>query len=392
MTPDVTLTKNFLVDSYPDRGLDFVCGEGNYLIDAAGARYLDLGGNYGVSLFGYGYEPIIEALRAQLTALVSLHGSFACTIRRQAAQELVERSGGVLRRVFFSNSGAEAVEAALKFSCLATGKKRFLTMRNGYHGKTLGALSATSGERYRRPYLPLLWDFTQVDFGDAEGIRCALGIETAGVILEPVQGEGGIRMAPLDYFDEVQRLCQERGVLLIVDEIQTGLGRTGTFLAGEQYHLHPDILCLGKGLGGGIPIGATLVSEPVSRAIPLHNHTSTFGGNPLAMAGVCATLAELSQPNLLHQVQERGEQFLAGLRSIRHPKVVEARGLGLMLALQLRENVTPTLRALQGRGIIAIPAGADTLRFLPPLTLRQEEVEIALHALHEIFICEQADV
>jgi acetylornithine/LysW-gamma-L-lysine aminotransferase len=376
---------DYLVNSYPNRGLDFVRGEGHELIDAAGERYLDLGSNYGVSLFGYGQEGITQALRQQLESLVSLHGSFACELRRRAAKMLVERCVGKMKRVFFSNSGSEAVEAALKFTRLASGKTRFVAMRNGYHGKTLGALSATSGERYRAPYLPLLWDFVHVTFGDMAEMQRAVTPETAAVILEPVQGEGGIRLASPEYCAELQRLCDEKGVLLIVDEIQTGLGRTGTFLAGEQFGLRPDILCLGKGLAGGIPIGATLVSEPVSRAIPVQNHTSTFGGNPLAMAGVCATLNELSRPGLMGHIRITGQRFLSGLQRIRHPKVVEARGLGLMLAMELTENATSSLKALQKRHIVAIPAGANTLRFLPPLTLRPEEVDFALRALEEIF-------
>jgi acetylornithine/LysW-gamma-L-lysine aminotransferase len=384
MTPDPSAGTDCLVNAYPNRGLSFVRGEGHYLITADGERYLDLGSNYGVNLFGYTQDRITHALQQQLNALVNLHGSFHSPVRSTAAQRLVNCCGGQMRRVFFSNSGSEAIEAALKFARLATGKIRFVAMRNGYHGKTLGALSATSGDKYRSPFLPLLWDFVHVEYGCEDELRRAATAETAAILLEPVQGEGGIRMAPHGYYSAVQELCRERGILLIVDEIQTGLGRTGAFLASEPLGLDPDILCLGKGLAGGIPIGATLVSESVARSIPLHSHTSTCGGNPLAAAGVCATLNELFQPGLMDHVREVGYQFLQGLKAIHHPTIVGVRGFGLMLALELTGAVTPLLRSLQRKQIIAIPAGACTLRFLPPLTLQEGEVDYALQALQQL--------
>ena len=315
-------SRAFLIPTYPDRGISFARGEGAYLVDEQGKRYLDLGSNYGINIFGYAHPRITNALTDQLSKLVNLHGSFSAEIRSQAARRLVEFCGGKLQKVYFANSGAEAVEAALKFAKLATGKTHFVAMKNGYHGKTLGALSATGGEKYRQPFLPLLWEFSHVPFGDIDALFEVLSPDTAAVILEPIQGEGGVRTAPAEYFNDLQSLCREKGILIIVDEIQTGAGRTGHFLAGELYGLKPDLLCLGKGLAGGIPIGVTIVIEEIARAIPLHLHTSTFGGNPLACAGILAVLNELSNPQVLQEVRALGDYFLKSLCSLHHSTII----------------------------------------------------------------------
>jgi len=378
------MKKQVFVNAYPNRGITFVRGEGIYLIDEKGEKYLDVGSNYGVNIFGYQYPRITKALEEQLHRLINLHGSLNSEVRQRAAESLVERCGGKLARVFFSNSGAEAIEAALKFTRLATGKSRFIAMEHGYHGKTLGALSATDGEKYRAPFLPLLWEFTHVRFGDIEAVQQKLRDDTAAIIVEPVQGEGGIWPAPPEFFASLQALCTERGVLLIVDEIQTGLGRTGTFLACEQYGLTPDILCLGKGLAGGMPIGVTLVSETIAQRIPVHVHTTTFGGNPLVCAGIIAVLDELQDEKVFSHVRDAGGYFLEQLRTLRHASIVDVRGIGFMIGMEFRENVTPILQALQQRHIIAIPAGSNIVRFLPPFLIGRDEIDMVVNTLREI--------
>ena len=345
---------------------------------------MDLGSNYGVNIFGYNHPSITKALQRQLNDLVNLHGSFNNQVRTQAAENLSKATNRRLSRVFFSNSGAEAIEAALKFARVATGKSHFIAMKNAYHGKTLGALSATDGDRYRNPFLPLLWDFTHVSFGNIEELQSNISINTAAIMIEPVQGEGGIHFAPPEFYSQLQDVCLRRNILLIIDEIQTGLGRTGTFLAGEQFGLKPDILCLGKGIAGGIPVGVTLVTQEISSKIPLHIHTSTFGGNPLACAGILAVLKELENGTIFDDVKELGRYFLDQLKSIDTPKITEVRGLGLMIGMELGENATPVLRALQQERIIAIPAGSNIVRFLPPLIITKNELDIAISALKRI--------
>lgn len=378
-------SKNYLIALYPNRGITFTKGNGVYLYDQNGETYLDLGSNYGVNIFGYNHPSITKALQRQLNNLVNLHCSFNNHVRTQAAENLLKATSGRLSKIFFSNSGAEAIEAALKFARVATGKSHFIAMKNAYHGKTLGALSATGGDRYRNPFLPLLWNFTHVSLGDIEELQCSISSNTAAIMIEPVQGEGGIHVAPQEFYSQLQDICLRRNILLIVDEIQTGVGRTGTFLAGEQFGLKPDILCLGKGIAGGIPIGVTLVTREISSKIPMLIHTSTFGGNPLACAGILAVLKELENGKVFDEVKELGKYFLDQLKSINTPKIIEVRGLGLMIGMELEENATPVLRALQQDRIIALPAGSNIVRFLPPLTITKNELDKAISTLKRIY-------
>ena len=378
-------SKNYLIALYPNRGITFTKGNGVYLYDQNGETYLDLGSNYGVNIFGYNHPSITKALQRQLNKLVNLHCSFNSPVRTQAAENLLKATNGSLSRIFFSNSGAEAIEAALKFARLATGKSHFIAMKNAYHGKTLGALSATGGDRYRNPFLPLLWNFTHVSLGDIEELQCSISSNTAAIMIEPVQGEGGIHVAPQEFYSQLQDICLRRNILLIVDEIQTGGGRTGTFLAGQQFGLKPDILCLGKGIAGGIPIGVTLVTREISSKIPMLIHTSTFGGNPLACAGILAVLKELENGKVFDEVKKLGKYFLDQLKSINTPKIIEVRGLGLMIGMELEDNATPVLRALQQERIIALPAGSNIVRFLPPLTITKNELDKAISALKRIY-------
>jgi acetylornithine/LysW-gamma-L-lysine aminotransferase len=296
---------------------------------------------------------------------------------------LVLRCGGGLARTAFSSSGAEANEAALKFAALATGKKKFIACRGGYHGKTLGALSATDGARYRRAFEPLVWDFRFVPFDDPEALEAALDDQTAAFILEPIQGESGVRLPSPGYLRRAAEICRARGVLMIVDEIQTGTGRTGFFLASQAEGLSYDIITLGKGLGGGLPLGATLVTAAVAEAVPKGAHTSTLGGNPLAAAGILATLEFLDEARLAH-ISEVGAYFLDCLRSMASPHIKDTRGRGLMIGLEVGCPRDAVLKALQKERILAIPAGDSVVRFLPPYILEKSHVDILCEKLDRV--------
>jgi acetylornithine/succinyldiaminopimelate/putrescine aminotransferase len=296
----------------------------------------------------------------------------------------VKRCGPAFAQVYWSNSGAEAIEAALKFAVLKTGKKRFIVCDHGYHGKTLGALSATAGEKYKKPFEPLLWDFVSIPFQDTAALTSAITSETAAFILEPIQGEGGIYVPSPEYLAEVRRLCDEKNILLIIDEIQTGVGRTGAFLASHHAKVSADIVCLGKGLAGGIPVGATVFTEAVGAAIPKHIHTSTFGGNPLACAGVLATLSVLDE-NILQHVSVLGERLQMGLRAIVSPWIGEVRGQGLMIGVVVKEKRNQLLKLLQDRQVLVIPAGEDVVRLLPPFVLSDADVDRTIAAFQESF-------
>lgn len=362
-----------LLDAYPRRGLTIRRGEGMYLEDDQGRRFLDMMSNYGVSILGHNHPAIVEALTGQLRTLGSLHGSFAGEIRARAAAALLDRCGGGLGKVFFANSGSEANEAAIKFAVLATGRKRFVAFRNGFHGKTLGALSATDGGAYRAPFEPLLWDFDFAPYGEAEGLEM-IDERTAGVIVEPVQGEGGVRVPPPHFLAGLEKACAVSGAVLILDEIQTGLGRTGRFLASSAEVPEPDIITLGKGLAGGVPAGAVLLSERISRAIPRKIHTSTFGGNPLAAAGILAVLSVLTD-EFLQKVERRGRALAERLRAIDSDEIVDIRGKGLMIGAEVRSERDAILRLLQKERVLAIPAGPGVVRFLPPYIVEADQLE-----------------
>jgi LysW-gamma-L-lysine/LysW-L-ornithine aminotransferase len=380
------MTAGALLDLYPNRGLRFVRGVGAYLEAADGRRYLDLGTNYGVSIFGYGHPAITAALTAQLQALPTLHGSFTSDVRVKASLALARRLPMESPAVCWSNSGAEAMEAALKFAALATGRKRFVACRQGYHGKTLGALSATDSAKYRGPFEPLLWEFEHVPFGDSSALRTALDGRTAAVIVEPIQGEGGVVLPPPGYMAAVRQAASDAGVLMIADEIQTGCGRTGRFLAVDHEHVSPDIVCLGKGLAGGIPVGVTAVRPDVAASVPRGIHTSTFGGNPLACAGVLAVLALLTEEQL-GEVARLGAAFIERLRR-EVPDASVVRGRGLMVGAAVGESRDGVLKALQRGGVLAIPAGADVVRFLPPYAVSEEDLGRAAVLLGEA-VCQR---
>jgi acetylornithine/LysW-gamma-L-lysine aminotransferase len=377
------LQKRYLVPTFPNRGVVFVEGEGVYLKDASGQKYLDAMTNYGVNIFGYGHPEITAALTRQVSRLTTLHGSFANDERAEAAHDLVARCGGGLAQVYFANSGAEANEAALKFAALATGRKRLIACRGGYHGKTLGALSATDGEKYRKPFEPLIWDFKFVPYGDPAALEAALDDQTAALIVEPIQGESGVRLPRSGFLREAAALCRARGALLILDEVQTGAGRTGTFLRSQPEGLSYDIVTLGKGLAGGIPIGAALVSAAVAERIPRGSHTSTFGGNPLACAGIKATLRLLDDARLAH-VASVGAHFLEELGRLSSPLIIEARGLGLMLGLEVKERRDDMLKALQREKILAVPAGESVVRFLPSYLFEESHVAAVVDGLRRV--------
>lgn len=377
------LHQKYLVPTYPYRGKVFVRGQGAYLYDQNDKKHLDLMTNYGVNIFGHSHPSITKVLTRQLSDLTNLHGSFANDLRSQASYELVKRSHGRISRVYWANSGAEAIEAALKFAAFTTGKAQFVATQGGYHGKTLGSLSITYTKKYRLPFKPLLANTSFVKYANPALIEKAITAKTAAVILEPIQGESGIIIPPNNYLSQVAAICQKKKILLIIDEIQTGTGRTGTFLASHHAGIEPDIICLGKGLGGGIPIGATLTSESIATKLPKSVHTSTFGGSPLASAGVLATLKLLTTSQLTSN-QNLGEYFLSQLQTLDHPAIKQVRGKGLMLAVELKQKSTPVLKALQTKGILAAPAGDNVVRFLPPYIITKNHIDKTIVALRNI--------
>ncbi len=359
---------------YPKRDLTIVRGMGARVWDASGREYIDCVAGHGVANLGHCHPAVVAAVQKQAAQLITCPEIFHNDQRARLLALLTELAPGEMQRVFLCNSGAEAVEAALKFARISTGRSEIISTFRSFHGRTMGALTLTGQKKHRTPFEPLLPDVTQIPYNKTEALSAAISERTAAVILEVVQGEGGVRPADADYLRAAQRLCHENGTLLIFDEVQTGLGRTGKIFACEHYDLAPDMLCLAKSLAGGLPMGATLLGARVG-TLPLGSHGSTFGGNPLTCAAALAVLAVLQAEKLPERAARLGEQLLDRLRAAHLPLVRAVRGQGLMIGIELKQKVTPLLQALQARGVLALPAGNTVLRLLPPLVISEVELE-----------------
>ena len=382
----VFLDKKYLLPLYPRRGVVITHGKGMYLYDQNGKKYLDVMSNYGVNILGYGNKTINSVISKQLDKIVDLHGSFTSDVRVEAAQRLIEICKITDGQIYFSNSGTEAVEAALKFAVLATGKTAFISMDNSYHGKTLGSLSMMVGSKYQKPFLPLLWNVKSVEFGKIDQLKKAINNTVAAVILEPIQGEGGIYVPPDNYLNQVAEVCRKNGALLILDEIQAGSGRTGTFLASESANVKPNIICLGKGIAGGLPVGVTVVDAMVAQKILRGIHSSTFGGNPLTCSGIVTTLDYLQAHKTLKHVSEMGTYFIKKLSGIKSGHIKAIRGKGLMIGVELDLPVTPILKKMQDNGVLSIPGGDMVVRFLPPYIIEKKHIHQVVSVFEKALI------
>jgi acetylornithine/LysW-gamma-L-lysine aminotransferase len=380
MTPK-DLEDRYELPVYSRRDVVLVRGKGAKLYDDRGREYIDCASNVGVSNIGHGNEEVARAIYEQYLTLGNCYGMFYNPVRARLAEKIVSLSPPRLKRVFFCNSGAEAVEGALKFARASTGKGEIIAAMRGFHGKTFGALAATWGEEYQKPFAPMMPGIKHVPFNNFQKLSEAVSGETAAVILEPVQGEGGVRVGEKAYFGQVRKLCDEKGILLILDEVQTGFGRTGTLFACEQF-VEPDLLCVAKSLAGGIPMGAVLCSNAVH--VPVKSHTSTFGGNPLACAAALASLEIIVREGLAERARTLGEYFLGELRAMKNERIREVRGLGLMIGIELKEKAGPYVQQLMERGVIVLLAGATVIRLLPPLIITREEIDHVLSALKEV--------
>lgn len=364
---------------YQKRDLALVRGEGALVWDDTGREYLDCVGGQGSGNLGHANAAVAEALARQARTLSFCTELFYNDRRADLYDRLVGILPPSLDRIFLCNSGTEAVEGALKFARLATKRTKVVATMRGFHGKTMGALSATWGPEYRELFGPLLEGFSHVPFNKTDALDAAITAETSAFIVELVQGEGGVRPATTEFVAEASRLCRDRGALLIVDEVQTGFGRTGTMFALEQYGVLPDLLCLAKSIAGGMPMGAIAFSRALGD-LPKRSHSTTFGGNPLACAAAVATIDEHLRLGLARNAAERGKQLREGLASIESPKVREVRGLGLLLGIELKENAAPTLKALQDHGVLALGAGPTVVRYLPPLVITAAQVDTVIEA------------
>ena len=364
---------------YTKRGIVLVRGDGAMVFDSEGRAYIDCVGGQGTANLGHGNAAVADAVAQQARVLASCTELFYNDRRAELYEVLAGILPASLDRFFLCNSGTEAVEGGLKFARAATKRTRIVATMRGFHGKTMGALSATWGPEYRDLFGPLVPGFSHVPFNKPEALDAAITGETAAFIFELVQGEGGVRRATSEFAREAARLCAERGALLIVDEVQTGFARTGTLFAVEQYAIAPDILCLAKSIAGGMPMGAIAFSRKVGD-LAKRSHSTTFGGNPLACAAAIAAIGEIRRLDLARNARERGTQLMEGLRAIRSDRIREVRGLGLLVGVELKENASTALRALQEEGVLALGAGPTVVRYLPPLVITADEIERVLAA------------
>lgn len=361
--------------TYHKRKLVIVRGQGARLWSQDGKEYIDCVGGQGAANVGHQNPYVNKAIQEQSQNLVNCTELFYNDQRARLLETLARLTPARIRRFFFCNSGAESVEGAFKFARLATGRTRIVAAMRGYHGKSMGALSATWNKEYREPFEPLVPGFLHVPFDNLEKTCQAITDETAAFIVEPVQGESGVRPGSCEYFQGVEAHCRKTGTLLILDEVQTGFCRTGRMFASEHFGIEPDILCLAKSLAGGVPMGAIGISEAVSAKLFKLAHTSTFGGNPLACAAANAAIRFMEDRQLAERSRDLGAEFMSELRQINSPKIREVRGLGLMVGVELKEKAGPYIQQLMERGVLVLGAGPTVIRYLPPLVIECDDLK-----------------
>ncbi len=366
-------------------------GVGSHVWDVDGKEYIDCMGGYGVAIVGHKNERVNNAIREQIDKIITVHSSLYNKTREEFLTTLIGLAPKGLTQVHLNNSGAEAIEAAMKFARKFTGKKGMVAMKGSYHGKSFGALSLTFSPKYRKAFAPLVEKVSFASYGDMESLRSVIDDDTAFVILEPIQGESGIIVAPEGFLQEVRKLCDEKGIVLIFDEIQAGLGRTGRLWACEHWNTTPDILCLAKGIAGGVPMGATLVRPDILASISKGEHSSTFGGNPISCAAGTAALKAITEDGLIENSEKMGKMFREGLEKLKekHTMIREIRGKGLMIGIEMKFEVRDILMALIKKGVLMLYSGRNILRILPPLVISEEDVTKVLHALDSILTEEE---
>lgn len=382
MTDLMALHQQYEFNVYPKRDIVIVRGKGARLWDESGREYIDCVGGQGVASVGHANEAVSRAVAEQAGKLVHCPGIFYNDTRALFLEKLAGVLPKNLNRTFLSNSGAESVEAAIKFARFTTKKTEFICSMRNFHGRTMGALSATYNPQYREDFEPLVPGFHFVPFNQFEKLAEKVNDQTAAVLLEPVQGEGGVNVGQKDYFKKVRAFCDEKGILLILDEVQTGFCRTGKWFGFQHFGIEPDILCLAKAAGGGVPIGMTACSEKIQP--PSGKHGSTFGGNPLSCAAGIAALDFMIVNHLDKQARDKGRTMLEKLSALQSSLVREVRGLGLMIGIELKEKSKPYLLALMEKGVLALPAGPNVIRLLPPLVIETGDLDKVAAAIQEV--------
>jgi acetylornithine/LysW-gamma-L-lysine aminotransferase len=382
---------DYLGNLYQRFPINISKGKGAIVWDVSGNEYIDCMGGYGVALIGHCNDRVINAIKNQSEKLITCHMSIYNNVRLEFLEKISKISPKKLSRVFFSNSGAESTEAALKFSRKFTGKSGIIAMSGGYHGKTFGALSVTHNEKYRKSFQPLLEGVKFVPYSNPSKIEESLDNSIGTVIIEPIQGETGIIVPSDGVLQQIRKICDQNNLVLIFDEIQSGLGRTGRMWAGEHWSTTPDIMCLAKGIAGGLPMGLTLCKPEILDAMKVGEHSSTFAGNPLSCSAGIATIESIVEENLVENAMKVGNKFKSGLLQLKdnHRIVRDVRGLGLMLALELRFDIKDILFDGIKEGLLMLYSGRNIIRLLPPLVLDEVKVAKTLSIMDKLLTKEE---
>jgi len=379
----IDVEESLMANVYAKRPVVITKGKGALVWDINGKEYIDCTSSYGVSIVGHSHPKIIEAVKKQAETLISCHGTFYNNARSEFLQKITHIAPKGLDKIFLSNSGSEAVECAIKLARKFSGKPEIIAVMGAFHGKTMGALSATWDKKYREPFKPLVPEFKHVPPDDLEKVKEAITDKTAAILVEPIRGESGIRVSPNGYLKGLREICDEKNILLIFDEVQTGFGRTGKLFACEHWGVIPDILCLAKSIAGGLPIGVTIAKKEVMSSLKVGEHSSTFGGSPLVCAAACAAIDVLIEEKLPERAATLGGYFKEKLEELqtRYRIIREVRGLGLMLGVELRFDVLNIIIKSMNRGVLILDAGRNVLRFLPPLVIEKEHIDRVISTL-----------
>lgn len=385
----ITRGSHVIMETYKRFPLIFEKGQGCILTDHQGKEYLDFVAGIAVDVLGHHHLGLTEAMKAQMDKLMHISNLYWSEPGIECAELLVKESG--LDKVFYCNSGAEACEAALKLCRVYAKLKKspeaveIIAMEQSFHGRTYAAITATGQKKYQENLEPLMPEIYHVPFNDLEALKAKISSKTCGIILEPIQGEGGIYPGDLEYLKAVRQICDEENIVLIFDEVQTGIGRSGKLFAYQQYGVIPDVVTMAKGLGGGVPIGGIIAKDHIAEVFKPGTHASTFGGNPFVCATAKYILETLTSPGFFESVEEKGrylKEKLVALKS-RHPEIVEVRGMGLILGVEVSSNPGEIVAKAMDKGLLILGAGASAIRFVPPLVVTKEEIDKAVEIFDE---------
>ena len=381
----IEIEERIMAQTFAKRNLTLVKGKGALVWDIEDNEYIDCTGSYGVAIVGHCHSKVVNAVKNQVEKLIACHASFYNDSRSELLEKLISIAPKAMERVFLSSSGAESVECALKLARKFTGKTEIIAMMGAFHGKTMGALSATWKQKYRGPFMPLVPGFKHVP-PNLEKVQAAISDKTAAIIVEPIRGEGGVLLPPNDFLPALREICDEKNILLIFDEVQTGFGRTGKVFACEHWNVIPDIMCLAKSIAGGLPMGATFAKEEVMNSFQRGEHSSTFSGNPLICAAASASIDVLIEEKLPERAANLGEYLKNKLTNLaeKHKVIREVRGLGLMIGMETRFDVYNILIGCMEKGVLVLDAGRNVVRFLPPLVIDQEQIDKVVNVLDEV--------